>query len=118
MKTIYFYNTIKALVLLLVFLVTACHPQKKWLQYVTVKYSQTGCADAWQTGATDSITCVNVAAFLSDKNVAVLGVTIKNDGVQELCNACFCKTGNTIYVSTLEGDDNLATFAKLGFRPQ
>jgi hypothetical protein len=99
----------------IIFLCSTCKVETKWLQSESFKYAQTSCADAWQTGSSDSITCINVSQFLISKNIFARGVFIKNDGVSELCNACNCKTGNNIYLSTFGHDSSNVVLTQLGF---
>jgi hypothetical protein len=98
-----------------ILLITNC-TQHKCLQYTTVQYKQTYCADAWATGDTDSITAKNVVTFLTDKNISVRGVNIENDGQQESCKSCVCYTGKTIYIDIFHDEATLAALSKLGFK--
>jgi hypothetical protein len=71
--------------------------------YTSVYYDQTFCADKWATGTTDSITLRNVAHYLDSLQLYYAGLWMKSIGAPVGCNACFCKTGKRIQVSTFRG---------------
>lgn len=87
-------------------------------EYTILYYEQTFCADVWETGSTDSITLANVAAYLNEQNLYVADLSIKQTGAAETCYACSCKTGKTIYVSTLNSADLKSAYIELGFKQQ
>jgi len=84
-------------------------------QYVTVIYKQTFCSDPWVTGSNDSLTLINVANYLDSSGLYVAGLTIKQDGTSEACQACNCKTGKTIYVSTFNTKNLKVKYMRIGF---
>ena len=85
-------------------------------EYVTLTYKQTFCADPWATGANDSLTLVNVAAYLNSSSLYIAGLNIKQDGSPDMCLACACKTGKTITVSTLNSETLKAKYMQIGFK--
>lgn len=87
-------------------------------EYTRFYYEQTFCSDPWQTGSTDSITLENVAAYLNEHDLYVAGLSIKQTGAAETCYACTCKTGKTIYVSTLNSNSLKEAYISLGFKQQ
>ncbi len=104
-------------VLLLVFIAMAC--TRETLigdKYVTFAYSQTGCADPWGSQPSDSLTLVKVADYLTAANLYIASLGIRADGTTEICQACSCKTGKVIYVSTLDSDSLRAQYTRIGFR--
>ena len=84
--------------------------------YLDFYYKQTACADPWKTGSTDSLTLVNVVHYLDSLGLYIAGLNIVKDDNQEICSACTCKTGKTIYVSTLKSDIMIAKYKAIGFR--
>ena len=88
-------------VLLLIFLLTAisfssCQKERVW-----VKYSETGCADQWwPNDDTESA----VKEFFDDLDVAVLNVSVQAENEPDMCQACFCLTGNVIRCEVREKD--------------
>jgi len=84
-------------------------------QYVTVNYKQTLCSDPWVTASNDSLTLINVANYLNSSGLYVAGLTIKQDGTSEVCQACNCKTGKTIYVSTFNTENLKVKYMRIGF---
>ena len=87
-------------------------------EYANFYYEQTFCSDPWQVGSTDSITLENVAAYLDGQDLYLSDLSIKQTGVAETCYACTCKTGKTIYVSTLNSPTLKAAYTDLGFKQQ
>jgi len=85
-------------------------------EYVTLTYKQTGCADVWGYGTTDSLTLIKVAGYLNANGLYNAGLFIKNDGVPEACLACVCKTGKAIIVNTLNSEALKAKYAAAGFK--
>lgn len=105
--------------MLLVMLVTAFTCRKTNPgedEYITLSYKQTQCADPWRTGATDSLTLANVSTYLAAQGLYVASLQIKTDDVASVCLACQCKTGKTIYVSTLNSDSIKTKYLALGFQ--
>jgi hypothetical protein len=85
-------------------------------EYVTLSYHQTYCTDLWATGSTDSITLRNLANYLTDANLYVASLYINQETSGEMCQACTCKTGKVIYVSTLNSDSLKVRYAGIGFK--
>ena len=85
-------------------------------EYITLAYKQTFCADAWATGSNDSLTLGSLTAYLNSSGLYVAGINIKQDTNPDLCNACICKTGKTISVSTLNTDSLKAKYGRIGFK--
>ncbi|MCX6316867.1 MAG: hypothetical protein NTW29_06235 [Bacteroidetes bacterium] len=84
-------------------------------KYVTLSRKQTYCADPWPMAASDSLTLENVKAYINANNLYIADLTIRLDTAPDLCAACFCKTGKTIYVSTLYSDTMVARYGRIGF---
>jgi hypothetical protein len=108
-------------VLLLTVLVSAftCSKAKNEDERLVVYfYKQTQCADAWQTGSAsnDNQTITSVTNYLKAEGLYVAGVQIKADDTSAVCLACTCKTGKTIYVTSLSDDNTKAKFLQLGFQ--
>ena len=80
--------------------------------FVNLSYIQTKCADPWPTGATDSITLVNMANYLESRN---LYLAIRQDNLPDTCTACTCKTGKIIYITTFVLNISVALYAEIGF---
>ncbi len=85
-------------------------------EYVTLSYKQTSCSDPWMNTSSDSLTLVNVANYLNGVQLYFASLNIKLDGPIELCLACPCKTGRTIFVSTLNSDSLKARYERIGFK--
>lgn len=83
---------------------------------MTLTYQQTYCADPWPTGATDSATLKNVAHYLDSVQLYIASLAIKAEAPPELCNACNCRTGKTIYVSTLNSETLKGKYEAIGFK--
>lgn len=82
-----------------------------------VYWEQTSCADPWKMGSwkTEEKLIKAVESYLRDENVKNARVTsIKNDGRQEICHACPCKTGKRIYVTATSSQKN--KLLNLGFQ--
>ena len=105
------------LLLVIVIIILSCKKEKSIGddEYVTLSYNQTYCADAWKTGNTDSITLRNLANYLIDADLYLASLYIKQEHEAEMCQACNCKTGKVIYVSTLNSDSLKAKYARIGF---
>jgi len=73
-------------------------------------WNQTGCADPWNTGPTDSDedTTQAVEAYLSENGIGnVSNISIEFDeSVATDCFACSCTTGTVIYIETTEIDSS------------
>lgn len=109
----------RTLLVLIMFVFTGSVTCKKDLgedQYTTFYYRQTQCADAWQTGATDSVTIVNVSNYLKGLGLYYAGINIKADSPAQVCLACTCLTGKTIYASTFNDDSTKARYLRIGFK--
>ena len=80
-------------------------------------WNQTGCADPWDTGPTDSNeeTTEAMASYLAEngvENARILRFEF-DESVATSCLACSCTTGTVIYVTTSE--TNSSTMEDLGF---
>src|SRR5215203_584436 len=73
-------------------------------RYVTLSYSQTFCSDPWVNLAVDSLTLINVANYINTSGLYIAGLNIKQEAQPDVCNACTCKTGKTILVTTFDDD--------------
>jgi hypothetical protein len=110
---------LKDLLLLLIAVIIFSCKKEKLIgddEYVTLSYHQTYCADLWETGNTDSVTLRNLANYLIDANLYVSSLYINEETPGEMCNACTCKTGKVIYVSTLNSDSLKVKYARIGFK--
>jgi hypothetical protein len=87
--------------------------KKKTIEYVTVSHQQTGCSDPWGAGSTDSSTLVKAGHYLDSLGLYYAALLIRADGQAEVCQACFCKTGKTIYVTTFS--TLVSSYAAVGF---
>ena len=86
-------------------------------KYVTLSFKQSFCADPWTNNlSNDSLTLKNVAAYLSGNNLYFANLFLKQDTLPDAFNSCNCKTGKTIYVSTLFSDSLVNKFIRLGFK--
>ena len=105
-------------IFLTVVIIVACSKSKPVgdNEYVTLSYKQTSCSDPWRTASNDSLTAVNVSAYLNSSNLYHAGVFIKTDGLEQNCAACMCKTGKTIYVSTLKSATLIEQYNQKGFK--
>lgn len=106
------------LIFLLLVIMFACNkndqPGKN--QYVTLSYKQTYCSDPWRYSGTDSLALLSVEHFLDSSGLYAAGLNITQDGTSETCLACACKTGKTIFVSTLNDTTIKAKYLAIGFR--
>lgn len=80
-------------------------------------WNQTGCADPWETGPTNSNeeTSEAVVSYLSEngvENARIIRFEF-DESVATSCLACSCTTGIVIYVETLE--THSSTMEDLGF---
>jgi len=105
--------------LLLIMLGTvACKKDKSLTtKYITLSYKQTYCADPWAIGSNDDQTLENVADYLEARGLHFASLQIKQVTPAELCLACQCKTGKTIYVSVPNSDNVKAQYQEIGFQP-
>jgi hypothetical protein len=85
-------------------------------EFITLSYQQTMCSDPWKTAGSDSLTLVNVADYLKAADIHIAGLNIKHDGTKLVCEACNCKTGKVIYVSTLNSETLKEKLMKIGFK--
>ena len=85
-------------------------------KYVTLSYKQTYCADPWQNSSADSLTLLNVAAYLNASTLYIASLAIKQETAPDDCKACTCKTGKLIYVSTFNDEILKAKYSRIGFR--
>ena len=85
-------------------------------EFVTLSYQQTQCSDPWETASNDSLTLVNVAEYLKAAHIHIAELYIKHDGTKLVCEACGCKTGKVIYVSTLNNETLKEKLTKIGFK--
>ncbi|RYZ00518.1 MAG: hypothetical protein EOO11_01300 [Chitinophagaceae bacterium] len=96
-------------------LLGACKEKVMSDRFLSFRYAQTGCSDPWPAGGNDSATGTLVRAYLDSLGLAPVSIEIRADGVAELCNACSCKTGKRIYVSTLYQESLIRRYADIGF---
>ena len=86
-------------------------------KYITLGYRQTYCADPWPMGANDTQTLENVADYLEAEGLHVASLNMKQETSPDICLACHCKTGKTIYASILDGESLKAKYQEIGFKP-
>jgi hypothetical protein len=84
--------------------------------YLTLSHQQTQCADPWPHASNDSLTLIDVAHYLDSLSLPRTSLYIKQDGSDENCNACLCKTGNTIYVVAPDDDSLIVRYNRAGFK--
>lgn len=78
---------------------------KKEEETTWVYYDETYCSDAWgQHNIAESEKKDNVKKYLETKGVKVLEIEILNDGIEDVCQVCNCKTGKRIKCKTTESD--------------
>ena len=102
---------------LFTFIIASC--SKKSLledKYVTLSYKQTACADPWRNVAVDSLTLINVADYINASDLYIASLIIKQETQPEACDACGCKTGKIIYVTTFDNDSLKAKYSRIGFK--
>jgi len=104
--------------LLIIVIILACKKIRiiGYSEYITLAYKQTFCSDFWTTGSNDSITINNVKRYFDSSELYIAGLDIKQDTNPDTCEACNCKTGKTIYVTTLDSDSLKAKYARIGFK--
>ncbi len=106
------------LFLIATFVFFSCKRNEKLTEdnYITLRYAQTKCSDAWTTAATDSATILNVNNYLQTKSLYNSGVFIKQVDAGDTCTACICKTGKVIEIITLDSEVQKNKYATLGFK--
>ena len=80
----------------------------------TMYYRQTQCADVWGTGATNEETVTKVESYFAGKGLPIASVRIAADSVADACEACTCRTANTIYAQISEA--YIGEYKSYGFR--
>lgn len=85
-------------------------------KYVTLSYKQTFCSDPWTNLPVDSLTLINITTYLNSSSLYIAGLSIKQETPADVCNACTCKTGKTIYVTTFDNDGLKAEYNRIGFK--
>jgi hypothetical protein len=83
---------------------------------VTLSYQQTFCADPWQNGASDTATLNNVSAYMNANKIYFSDINIKKESEAQLCMACTCKTGKTIYITTEDSEPVIDKLKNIGFQ--
>lgn len=86
--------------LLLLLLGISCKKALMEDKYATLAYEQTYCSDPWTNGPNDTITVNNVVHYFDSVGLYVAGASISIVNPAQVCQACSCKTGKVIYVST------------------
>jgi len=80
-------------------------------------WNQTGCADPWNTGPSDSNkdTSEAIVTYLSENGVDVASIIrfVFDESIATGCLACNCTTGTVIYVETTA--TNSSRMEALGF---
>lgn len=105
MKTI---KTISLLTLTVVLILTNCqkdkiiHNCKEQKGHVCVYYDVEKCEASPQK--TDDEILQNKIDYLDQKGIELTNVYIDDNGEQQLCKACSCKSGKRIYGNVKEGD--------------
>lgn len=87
-------------------------------EYVTLSYKQTFCADAWGTVNNDSVQLANLSTYLANQQLYIASLNIKQETAADLCNACTCKTGKVLYVTTLNSSTMIVRYQQIGFTKQ
>ncbi|PZX54872.1 hypothetical protein [Algoriphagus chordae] len=106
-----------AFTILLILSLQSCQDENTPLNQLEFYWDQTGCSDPWNTNSNNSIkeTQKAVEDYLSDEGVKGAKVlSITGDGVEQGCEACFCTTGNRIYVTVPL--DQIGKMIALGFK--
>lgn len=95
----------------------SCSDDNDEVDQVLFLWNQTGCADPWNTGPSDSNeeTTEAMVSYLSENGVENARVVRFefDESVVAVCLACSCTTGTVIYVATSE--TNSPTMEDLGF---
>jgi hypothetical protein len=108
-----------AIFLITIVAVCACSKKEPLAkhEYISFYYEQTMCSDPWETSNDDSITLENAAGYLNARDLYVGGLSIEqSDNPGVACAACGCKTGKTIYVTTLNSNSIKNSFIEIGFK--
>lgn len=97
-------NNIRIILFLLILLSSVIFSCTKMIgdKFVVLSHKQTICADSWPMAINDSLTLLNVANYLNSLPLFYYALSIKLENSPDLCTACTCKTGKTIYVTTFE----------------
>ena len=85
-------------------------------EFITLSYQQTYCNDPWSGAVIDSLALINLQKYFAEKDLYIASLSIKQTSDPEICNACSCKTGKTIYVSTLNSENIKQKLYELGFK--
>ncbi|WP_339703328.1 hypothetical protein [Algoriphagus aquimarinus] len=91
-----------AFTILLLLSLQSCQDENKPLNQLEFYWDQTSCSDPWNTSSNNSNkeTQRAIEEYLSDQGVEGAKVlSIIGDGNGQDCKACFCTTGNRIYVT-------------------
>lgn len=77
--------------------------------YKTYLYEETQCFDSWNTGLGDTDTEVATAVenYLMNLNVILSDIQVDSLNEGESCDACFCKSGRGIFVTTDENNESI-----------
>lgn len=79
-------------------------------------WDETGCADAWAiTSEVDQDRTETLKDYLEEQGIQVLEVQLQFiKSLQQVCNACHCKTGNRFIIRILATDTD--KILALGFK--
>jgi hypothetical protein len=88
--------------------------KKTPMKYSSFSYEQTYCSDQWGTHPSDSLTLIKLGQYLDSLSLYRAGLDIKQQSQPQLCNACNCKTGKVLYVTTFETEKD--KFNAIGFK--
>lgn len=80
---------------------------------VTMCYEETKSSDPWSKGENDTELITNVKNYLLSDTIAVIEISISNDGTFETCKAAYCKTGRKI--KALINSNDLDKIKKINF---
>jgi hypothetical protein len=95
--------TILYLVVITLFAVISC--EVSTTNTVRVYYDETECADKWgSSNIPESEKKQNVINYFDNLNIHIYDIQIINDGIEEECKACFCRTGYRIHCKIKEDD--------------
>ncbi|WP_425638881.1 hypothetical protein ACPUEN_04615 [Algoriphagus yeomjeoni] len=89
-----------SLFLLLVLFLQGCHEDNS-LNTLVFYWDQTSCSDPWNTNSNNSNNEILQAVedYLRDHGVnGARVISITGNGVEQVCEACFCTTGTRINV--------------------
>lgn len=97
-----------------VFILASC--TKNEVQYKTLSYQQTYCADLWRYDHSDDIMQARyVGNYLDSLGLFHTSVLVKAERPGDLCLACVCKSGKVIYVVTKDEEAILQRYRAIGF---